>query len=141
MTQDVQEILRALKQYEDTPESWGLELRLNVAEIIISALRRKGWRQGDLAREASMKESFISRVLHSDANCTLDTVGRLFHALGVDAHMAEVAAVGVSSRMHKVVGEIQILNREETGDASSISTSEGSTKTESWEVQQANTVA
>ncbi len=141
MTQDVQEILRALKQYEDTPESWGLELRLNVAEIIISALKRKGWRQGDLAREASMKESFISRVLHSNANCTLDTVARLFHALGVNAHMTEVAPLGVSSRLHNAASEIQILNREETCDAPCISTSEGSTRKESWQVQQANTGA
>ena len=140
MSQDIQEILRALREYEDTPESWGLELRLNLAEMIISALRRRGWRQGDLARKASMKESFISRVLHSNANCTLDTVGKLIHALGVNAHITEVGAVDVPWRSHGTAGEVRMLNREESCYAPHISASEGSTKEENWQIRQAKAV-
>lgn len=133
MSQDIQEILRALREYEDTPESWGLELRLNLAEVVIHALRRKGWRQRDLARATSMKESFISRVLHSNANCTLDTAGRLFHALRVKAHIAEV------ERFHGTASEVRTVHREETGDAPRISASEGSTEEKRWQAQQAYT--
>ncbi len=139
MSKDIQEILRALREYEDTPESWGLELRLNLAETVIRGLRQKGWSQRDLARATSMKESFISRVLHSDANCTLDTVGRLFHALDVNAHITEVGAVGGSWRYHGTAGEVRMLNREESCYAPHISASEGSTKEENWQVRQAYT--
>lgn len=138
MSQDIQGILRALRKYEDTPESWGLELRLNLAEIVIRTLRRKGWSQRDLARAASMKESFISRVLHSNANCTLDTVGKLFHALDVNAYITEVGAVDVPLRSHGTAGEVRMLNREESCYAPHISASEGSTKEKNWQVRQAN---
>jgi ribosome-binding protein aMBF1 (putative translation factor) len=140
MSQDIQEILRALREYEDTPESRGLGLRLNLAKVVIRALKRKGWSQRDLASASSMKESFISRVLHSNANCTLDTAGRLFHALRVNAHITEVEAVGGSRRCHATAGEVQMLNREESCYAPDISTSEGATE-ERWQAEQASTTA
>jgi len=93
MNPDIKSILHTLKKYKETPESRGLELRLNLADIILRHLRLKGWNQRDLAAETRMKEPFVSRVLHSSANCTFETAGRLLFALGVDVRLEEVPGV------------------------------------------------
>jgi hypothetical protein len=85
MTKDTQEILRSLTEHEATPEGRGLELRLNVAKAIIRGLKRKGWSHADLARATSLEESFISRIVHSEIDCLLVTIGSLFHALDIKA--------------------------------------------------------
>ncbi len=69
-----------------------MQLRLNLAEIILRYLRLNDWTQRDLASATSFKDSFISRLLHSNANCTFDTAGRVLFALGVDARIEEVPA-------------------------------------------------
>lgn len=85
----VKEILEDLKQFEEDPDSRGVQLRLNLAEIVIRSLRAKGWTQRQLADEAGMKESYVSRVLHSAANCTFDSAGKLLFALDVSASIVE----------------------------------------------------
>ncbi|KKL74080.1 hypothetical protein LCGC14_2068450 [marine sediment metagenome] len=89
----IERIHALLAEYEATPESRGLELRLNLAEIVIRQLRELGWTQRDLASRTSMKEPFISRIVHSNANCTLDTAGKLLFALGIHARIEQVRAV------------------------------------------------
>ena len=81
--------LRALDGFKRSPEIYGLELRLNLAQIILRELRRRGWTQRDLAERSGLKESYISRVLHSDANCTFDSVGRILFSLGIRATLDE----------------------------------------------------
>ena len=85
MNKDLQEILQALEKFERTPECRGLEHRLEFAELVIQHLKQKDWSQRDLALKASMKESFISRIVHSDANLTVETIGRIESAL--DFHL------------------------------------------------------
>ena len=90
MSKDVQDILQALEEYEKTcPASVGVGLRLDLAEIVLRNLRRKGWSQRTLARETGLKESYISRVLHSNANCTFETAGNLLFALGIRAQLEQ----------------------------------------------------
>ncbi len=91
MTNDIRSMLAELDRFDQTSESVGLELRLSLAETILRHLKAKGWTQAMLARKAGVKEPFISRVLHSNANCTLDTAGKLLFALGVRACFEEVA--------------------------------------------------
>jgi ribosome-binding protein aMBF1 (putative translation factor) len=86
-----QSILDAIEQFEQTGESVGLELRLSLSEVILQSLREKGWTQATLARRSGAKESFISRILHSNANCTLDTAGKLLHALEVRARFQAIS--------------------------------------------------
>ena len=45
-----------------------------IAERISVLLERRGWTQRDLAHRTGMKDSFISRVLHAEANLTLKTI-------------------------------------------------------------------
>ena len=68
----------------------GVELRLHLSEIVLRHLRRHDWSQRELAEKTGLKESFISRVVHSNANCTFETAGRLLFALGVRARIDEI---------------------------------------------------
>jgi len=90
MSHAVHDILRALAEYEDTAASVGLELRVSLTETILRHLRRKDWSQRELAARTNLKEPYISRILHSNANCTLDTAGKFLHALGIRARFQEV---------------------------------------------------
>ena len=83
-----QDILEILADFRQRPESQGVQLRLNLAELLIRQLRAKGWTQRQLADTAVLKESYVSRVFHSDANCTFETAGRLLFALGIKAELA-----------------------------------------------------
>lgn len=78
-----QDILRILDEYERKPESYGMKLRLNLAELVIQQLNSNGWSQRDLAQEAGLKEAYISRILHSDANCTFESAGKILFALEI----------------------------------------------------------
>lgn len=90
MATNCEEICEALKEYNATAESVGLALRLNVAELVMRGMNRKGWNRFSLAHKADVSVQTIFQIVHSDANCTLDTIGRLFHALDVKAHIVEV---------------------------------------------------
>jgi transcriptional regulator with XRE-family HTH domain len=78
-------LLATLTEAEAQPWSRGLDLRLALSKLILSRLRSKGWTQKRLAEAAGMKESFITRIVHGDQNCTLDVAGRLLFALGTKA--------------------------------------------------------
>jgi len=92
MNSRIQSLRDSLEAYRRTsPESVGLDLRLDFSGIIIRNLRKKGWSQRDLALKAGYKESFISRLLHSNANCTFETAGNVLFALGLRAGLEERA--------------------------------------------------
>lgn len=79
------DILSLLDEAQANPQRVGLDLRLDLASIVIQTLAEKGWTQKDLALAAGMKEPAISRIVHSDTNCEFDTAGRILFALGIDA--------------------------------------------------------
>lgn len=83
------DLLQLVDDLNARAEGSGLKLRLDLSGLILQRLRLLKWRQRDLARATGLKESFVSRVLHSNANCTLDTVARLLHALGVQGELRE----------------------------------------------------
>jgi len=87
-----QDLLKLLDDFENTPESAGHALRLDLAELILKTLQQKCWTQKQLAQIARMKPSFITRIVHGSSNCTFDVAGRLLFALGIKARMAESPA-------------------------------------------------
>ncbi len=115
----VRDILRELDEYHQTPESHGIKLRLNLAEIILRHIKEKNWTQKELARKTSFKDSFISRLLHSDANCTFETAGRILFALGVEAKLEEVRATHSSMEMDSS-GHTQAFSRQDQTDGKKI---------------------
>ncbi len=95
MGKDIQKLRDGLSAFDLTSEAISLDLRLDLSEILLSALRSKGWRQIDLARAAGMKPAYISRVLHSNQNVTFEVVARLLHALGATVSLtADRRSVG-----------------------------------------------
>jgi len=56
--------------------------RLEIAVRLDELLEERGWSARVLAQKAGMKESFLSRILHADANSTLKTLAKLEAALG-----------------------------------------------------------
>lgn len=89
----ISELRDRLDAFDDSPLGAGMDLRLSLAELILVGLKAKGWTQRQFANEAELKEPFISRILHSNVNCTLDTAARLLHALGVRARIQETERV------------------------------------------------
>ncbi len=85
MTTTIDQLQTLLAEYDATADAVGMELRLSFAQIILRRLWQKGWTQKQLAESTGLKESFLSRVLHSDQNCTFETAGKILHALGVRA--------------------------------------------------------
>jgi ribosome-binding protein aMBF1 (putative translation factor) len=83
------DLLNDLDEFDNTPEGRGYDLRLDLSSIIVRQLAAKGWTQKKLADEVGVKESFITRLIHSSANCTFDTAGRVLFALGVRAELKE----------------------------------------------------
>lgn len=74
-----------LDEFRKTPESFAIELRMSLSQLIIENMCRLGWSQRKLAKAVNRTEPFVSRVLHGDENCTLATAARFLHALGVRA--------------------------------------------------------
>lgn len=84
---DIDTIHEALDEYKQTPESYGLELRLNLAEIVLAYLKRTGISRYQLASRAGMDSGRLNRVIQANANCTLDIVGRLVEAMGLKSRL------------------------------------------------------
>ncbi|MBY0261203.1 MAG: helix-turn-helix domain-containing protein [Phycisphaerales bacterium] len=103
------DLLGLLAEAEAKPESVGFDLRLDLASIVLRALRQRGWSQSDLARAAGMKASFISRVVHSDANCEFETAGRILHALGLVAKLHAATRGGEAGGADSSSTAIQII--------------------------------
>lgn len=123
MSKLVDKLLTTLDEFErDDPSSRGLAFRLDLAEIVGRELRAKGWTQRKLAEVASVKEPFISRILHSEANCTFDTAGRLLFALGVQGTLvSEESRVERNLYLVTMTGErrgIETYTEKTNGEAS-----------------------
>jgi transcriptional regulator with XRE-family HTH domain len=103
---------------------------------VINALKERGWTQHDLAVQADMKDSFISRVVNGSANCTLDTIGRIFFALGIKANIVQDAGSAVAAwTLHPGHGEPSIII-EDISDAQSIPQIQfGTSAEETWPLQ------
>lgn len=78
-----------LNEFKQSYKSLGQSLRVNLSEIVIRGLREKNWTQRDLAGETKICEPTISRIIHSDVNCTLDTAARIMFALDVQARLTK----------------------------------------------------
>lgn len=61
----------------------GMSLREDLADIITGRLEALGWTQSELAERAGKQEPTISRIIHTDANVRVSTIGDICRALGV----------------------------------------------------------
>lgn len=85
----IHEIVKELERFNKTEEGHALDLRLDLAEIILRGLSKPG-SHAKLAAAAKMKPSFLSRITHADANCTFDVASRIISAIGLRARLVAV---------------------------------------------------
>ena len=88
---------KRLERFEASPAGYGAKLRLDFAEIIWRNLERKPWSQRRLAKKARLADSVISNLIHGNKNCTLDTVGKVIHALGTEVTLQETTPVAAAA--------------------------------------------
>lgn len=115
----IKEILDQLAQSKETDEGISMSLRLDFAELILRNLALKNdWTQARLAQESGLRESYISRVIHSDANCQISTFGKILRALGVRATLVEKPASSVASKEGTSDGEETYIEEETSSEGS-----------------------
>jgi transcriptional regulator with XRE-family HTH domain len=85
-------LLKRIEEFENSPDGLGYDLRLDVAQFILRHLDEKNWTQDKLARKAGIKPQQITRLVHSSANFTADTVGKIAFALGTRVRIVEVGS-------------------------------------------------
>ena len=97
------EFRKLVESVRDTHQSVAMELRVQFACLVTDRLRSKGWTQAKLAEVAeNVPESSISEIVHADANCTFETIGKVLFALGVRGKLRAVGAEGVARREEDV---------------------------------------
>ena len=114
---DFREIHEDIKAFERLPESIGRELRDDLAAIISQHLNGKNWTQSKLAAAAGMKPAYLSRLMHSDQNWTVDVAGRLLFALGIRANLSVQQTSRVVTREYKTSTGVIIETRTQSGEA------------------------
>lgn len=70
-------------------EDISMELRLDFADLIMKYLKQKNWTQSRLAKECGISTPVLSRFVQADANCQLESIARVLHALGVRPSIVE----------------------------------------------------
>lgn len=96
-------ITKALEEADTSPQSVGFDFRLDLADIVLAQLKAKGWTQKRLAKESGFKESFISRIIHAESNCTFDVAGRILSALGLGGKLVtKISLPGNTVGLHNI---------------------------------------
>jgi len=94
----IKAILDAIEAAESSPLGRSVELRVSFSRLVTERLRELGWTQKKLAEKTRKKESYISRVLNGDENCSFDRAAELLFILGTEAEFRaapeHVTAVG-----------------------------------------------
>jgi hypothetical protein len=81
-----------LNDYDRTVEAWDLDLRFNLAEIVIRQLMERDMSRAQLARVAGMKPPRVTTILQCSQNWTVNVAARLLHALGTKVKLVEAPA-------------------------------------------------
>src|SRR5438046_1124586 len=99
----IQDLHKELKDLENSGEGVGLDLRLDLADIITTALRTKRISQKSLAIAAGLHPPMVNRLVHGNANCEFSTAGNILFALGFRAKLVAFPlheqAVGLDDAM------------------------------------------
>lgn len=99
----IKDILDAIEAVEATPIGRSIELRMSFSRLVAQRLRELGLTQKKLADKAKKKESYISRVLSGDENCSFDRLAEILFALNTEAEF-EIVRNAPEPRYCVVVG-------------------------------------
>ena len=79
----IRDLLSDLDEFQETVEGFAVSLQLDLSELILRHLAERGWTQSRLAKAVGVKPPYITRLIHSDENCGIYTIAKVFHTLGV----------------------------------------------------------
>jgi len=136
MSKVLDRLTRFFDDFDESPEGYGTQLRLDFAEIIWRSLARNKWSQRRLSRESGLADSVVSNLIHGNKNCTLDTVGKVLYTLGTKATLSEPLHLDASGsapgwRFHGTTGDpIEIQHEEQASVQTSTFGIEASTRVE-----------
>lgn len=71
-----------LKSTKDTTVGLAMDMRFDLVDFIRKRLDETGDTQKKLAFRLKMKDSQLTRILNAESNVTLETVARIYYALG-----------------------------------------------------------
>lgn len=111
----IQRLKAAIDRYESEPRKNGFDLRDDLSVIIVEQCAKHNWTQKELAKKAGMRESYISRLIHSNANCTFDVAGRVLHALGLDATLKTKMKTTLAASVAPTIEDDVYERTKETG--------------------------
>ena len=111
----VKELHRLREEYRRTSDSYGHELRLSFAEIVVDKLRELGWTQKALSQKLRVSEPQISRLLNGDHNWTSESAGRILFALGVRAHVKPASEIYEASSSYVLGSATFIWTSQQSG--------------------------
>lgn len=77
--------LERFASFKQTFAYWALRLRHDLSFLIEDGIRRSPdvKTQKELSNRSGLRESYISRLVHGEKTCTLATVARVLHPLGI----------------------------------------------------------
>lgn len=64
------------------------ELRADVQYEVLRAMKQAGMSQADLARKLGVSQAWVSQILGDDANLTVESLAKVFLALGGQCHFS-----------------------------------------------------
>lgn len=76
-------INREAKEFEKTPESRELDLRMDFAVNLLKALKRKKMTQAEFCRKINMKPPQFTRIVQGDENITMRMISRIADGLDI----------------------------------------------------------
>lgn len=80
MTSLLGEFRKLAESVSDTPESVGMDLRIQFSTLLERMLQHNQWSQAELFRRTGIHQPEISAYMHADDNITVDQIGRILHA-------------------------------------------------------------
>ena len=92
------------RRLEDDPRFIAEELKLAFADDLVRLLEARGLKRTELAEKLGTNRGYITRVLDTEYNLTIETMARIAHALGarISLHMhfkeSDVRRTGIPSR-------------------------------------------
>lgn len=77
-----------VQAFRETPDSVGLDLRMDLAELVARHLHGTGLTQAQFGAQFGKKAPYINRIISGTQNCTLDLVGQIIFAMGLRAKLS-----------------------------------------------------
>lgn len=76
------------EEQEQTPEYWSSGSMIEIAEKITECLKATGLTKNALSKQLQVNRSYITRIMQGKENLTLQTISKIFLALGYGATLS-----------------------------------------------------